>query len=200
MRKDKEDERIVAEKAQEQVKKDFEENKQKEEKKRFEESQKRFEQSHKEAEEKRRREEEAEDRASSTLKLKDDFSKGKSNAYKKYEKSSKEDHESRQYKALKKIGSFSDDVREELGKQEELKDAAKKAYLKGLAEDSSSKSESKSHESGKFEMLPSEKSKLDKKQKRKEEKALQASAAKEAIKVIARQEAEKDETLYGNLA
>lgn len=102
------------------MKKDFEENKQKEEKKRFEDSQKRFEQSHKEAEEKRRREEEAEDKRSSSLKLNDDFSKSKSNAkkpdnnvYKKYERG---DHESKQYKALKKVGSYSNDVREELSR------------------------------------------------------------------------------------
>lgn len=130
--------------------------------------------------------------------MKDNFSKGKSNAYKKYEKNDKEDAP---YKALKKINSFSDDVRQELSRQEQLKDAVKKEYLKGLADGaSSSKSESKEETGSKFEMLPSEKSKLDKKQKRKEEKALQASVAKEAVKIVAREEAAKDKILYGTLA
>lgn len=49
-------------------------------------------------------------------------------------------------------------------------------------------------------MLPSEKSKLEKKQKHKEEKAHQASAEKEVFKMIAHMDAEKDRELYGTLA
>jgi len=45
-----------------------------------------------------------------------------------------------------------------MGRQDQIKEAAKKAYLKGLADESPAKSEGRSSQS-RFEMLPSEKAK-----------------------------------------
>ena len=92
--------------------------------------------------------------------------------------------------AAKKFSeSFGKEVREQLEKHEQIQEAAKEAYSKGKTGEPKEKTEKKKADSGKFEMLPSEKAKADKKEKHHEDKKKLEVAKKEAVKTIAREEA-----------
>lgn len=126
------------------------------------------------------------------MRLKDDFSRGTS-SHKKKSHDKNYEHQIGGSRAFDKLtDSVAKDVRKEMDRQQSIKETAKSAYLKGLTDESSAKEPgSKSHDS-KFEMLPSEKSKEEKKQRHREEKELRAMAKNEAIRSIAHEEALKD--------
>lgn len=94
--------------------------------------------------------------------------------------------------------SFGGDVREAMEKHQQIQEAARDAYKKGLTNKSTHEKADKSEkeetaDSGKFEMLPSEKSKMDKKHKHSKEKSKKDDIKQDVIKIIAQEEAKKDQ-------
>ena len=95
--------------------------------------------------------------------------------------------------------SFGTGVREAMEKHQQIQEAARDAYKKGLIDGSAhektdrSEKEEDTADSGKFEMLPSEKAKMDKKHKHSKEKSKNDDVKKDVIKIIAREEAKKEQ-------
>lgn len=94
--------------------------------------------------------------------------------------------------------SFGGEVREEMAKHRQIEEAAREAYKNGLTDKAVHKKSKKSEkeetaDSGKFEMLPSEKAKMEKKHKHEKENNENNKVKKDVIKTIAREEAKKEQ-------